>query len=225
IFLIAITSSSASAVVPGVQIIKPDAGSKYKAGDKITITFCSDPSFTKIDNITLYNGYFSSVQTFELNVTLAPKKPCHSLTYKLSKNLKPDAQYNIAIITDDKFVASSATFFIGNPKFGLVITSPDCNVKAQCGKSIAVKWENPFNLYKGLKFDVFFLSVSGGEGFSEFAPAANDVPVSPGYKTVTIPKPGGNVTNSRGYNVVFALTRPNKPQEIYISDAFSITHC
>ncbi|CAG8717395.1 11110_t:CDS:2, partial [Acaulospora morrowiae] len=142
IFLIVISSSSASAVVPGVQIIKPEAGSKYKAGDPITITFCSDPCFTKIDNISLYDGYFFSAQTFELNVTLAPIKPCYSLTYKLSKRLKPDAQYNIAVISDDKFVASSATFFIGNPKFGLVITSPDCNVKAQCGKSLDVRWEN-----------------------------------------------------------------------------------
>ncbi|CAG8586435.1 10016_t:CDS:2, partial [Paraglomus occultum] len=196
---------ASSPTEPSIVIRKPVKGNVFSADKDIPVKICPGLGVTKIGSIALvgsFNGFFDP-QT--VNIAVQPGK---CITFKFHPSKPPSIAPYFFEITFVEGVttnlAVSATFTLGRPKVGLIITHPVTDTIAHCGGTLKIKWKDPFKLYGGLTFSVFSLFEASQGGFIPILPPAVSVPVSAGKKTVKIPL---GLKNEHNYNVVVFVVR------------------
>ncbi|CAG8533225.1 11289_t:CDS:2 [Paraglomus occultum] len=182
---------------------------------------CPERGVTAIDSISLASE-LPFFDTIPVNILVQPGK---CITYKFHPSTPPPISPSYVFQVRGQGVngpifAASATFTIGNPGFGLIITKPVTDTNAHCGGKLKIRWKDPFKLYDGLTFTEFTL-VEAGVRFIPFSPPPVNVPVSAGEKTVRIPL---GLKNEHSYHVEVRLVRNNN-HEVYASDEFRISRC
>ncbi|CAG8473884.1 11827_t:CDS:2 [Paraglomus brasilianum] len=195
IFSFLFNFGASSITVPSLVVRSPVHGNDFGVGEDIPYEVCPGPGITSIDSIALIsNDRFHILEITILSITVQP--------------------------ANNQLLASSASFSVGSPGFGLILTLPGTNKNAHCGGKLRVKWKDPFKLYQGLTFLEFNL-VEFVASVIQFSPPAVSVPVSAGERTVRIPR---GLKNHHNYNVAVRVVR-NGVTEQYYSDNFRISGC
>ncbi|CAG8480894.1 11183_t:CDS:2 [Paraglomus occultum] len=173
-----------------IVIRKPVKGTAFPVGVDIPVKFCPEPGITTIDTISLI-AVNHPTQTIGVNIAVQPGTKCITYKFHPSQNLAVSPSTYFEIVAhgiNGQVKALSATFTVGKPGFGLIITHPVTDTSIQCGHKLKIRWKGPLKLYRGLTFTKFYLSEAGVTNFL-FAPPAGNLPVAitPGEKTVYVP--------------------------------------
>ncbi|CAG8565953.1 10373_t:CDS:2, partial [Paraglomus occultum] len=191
-------------------------GETVRVGHDIPIKVCPEPGLQLLERIILIKNDQNLEQK---DVNIALNGECITYKYRPANLLEPAPYYAIGFAVGNHILSNSATFNVGHPKFGLIITLPGTNKNAHCGGKLRIKWKDPFKAYTDTFAEVALVNRALT---IQFEPPAANVPVSNGEITVGIPQ---GLNNEHNYNVAIRVARNGGEIEHYYSDNFRISGC